>query len=158
MFKRVFAALVLLGSIIGFAAPSEAAIRYQFTLNDASFEIVSEEFLLGPGYISPTYCSATLGPNCQALYWANLLNADIGDYINIEDAGGNFGYDDLFDLGSFSSFGTYAGQNGGTMIVSAVGAAPEPGTWAMLILGFGVAGTALRRRRRDVEQTQPAFA
>lgn len=26
-------------------------------------------------------------------------------------------------------------------------AAPEPGTWAMMIAGFGLAGTALRRRR-----------
>jgi hypothetical protein len=27
------------------------------------------------------------------------------------------------------------------------GAVPEPGTWAMMILGFGAAGSALRRRR-----------
>ncbi len=27
-------------------------------------------------------------------------------------------------------------------------AAPEPGTWGMMILGFGLAGAALRRRRR----------
>lgn len=31
---------------------------------------------------------------------------------------------------------------------AAVGAVPEPATWAMMILGFGAAGTALRRRRR----------
>lgn len=29
-------------------------------------------------------------------------------------------------------------------------AAPEPGTWAMMIVGFGTAGVALRRRRRKV--------
>lgn len=27
-------------------------------------------------------------------------------------------------------------------------AAPEPGTWAMMILGFGFAGMGLRSRRR----------
>lgn len=32
--------------------------------------------------------------------------------------------------------------------IGQVGAAPEPATWAMLILGFGIAGAALRRRRR----------
>jgi hypothetical protein len=26
-------------------------------------------------------------------------------------------------------------------------AVPEPGTWAMMILGFGIAGASLRRRR-----------
>ena len=30
--------------------------------------------------------------------------------------------------------------------VSAVGAAPEPGTWVMLIAGFGMVGFAMRRR------------
>ena len=34
-------------------------------------------------------------------------------------------------------------------------AAPEPATWAMMILGFGLAGYQLRLRRR---KTQPAFA
>ena len=29
---------------------------------------------------------------------------------------------------------------------------PEPGTWALMIAGFGLAGTALRRRRRAAEQ------
>lgn len=30
---------------------------------------------------------------------------------------------------------------------SAIGAVPEPATWAMMILGFGIAGAAMRRRR-----------
>lgn len=31
-----------------------------------------------------------------------------------------------------------------------VGVVPEPGTWALLILGFGFAGAVLRRRRSTV--------
>ena len=31
--------------------------------------------------------------------------------------------------------------------VSSVGAVPEPATWAMMIVGFGLVGGALRRRR-----------
>jgi hypothetical protein len=27
---------------------------------------------------------------------------------------------------------------------------PEPGTWVMLIAGFGLAGAAIRRRRQEV--------
>lgn len=30
---------------------------------------------------------------------------------------------------------------------AAIGAVPEPGTWAMMLLGFGAIGTAMRRRR-----------
>jgi len=39
-----------------------------------------------------------------------------------------------------------------------VGAAPEPAAWAMLILGFGLAGYALRRRRSTGATTGLAFA
>ncbi|WP_341209852.1 DUF1194 domain-containing protein [uncultured Sphingomonas sp.] len=34
------------------------------------------------------------------------------------------------------------------------GAVPEPATWAMMILGFGVVGAALRRRRPSVQVAQ----
>jgi hypothetical protein len=32
--------------------------------------------------------------------------------------------------------------------VSTVGPVPEPGTWAMMLIGFGAMGAAMRRRRR----------
>ena len=47
------------------------------------------------------------------------------------------------------SFGLFDGPNGasGTLSISTVVAAiPEPGTWAMMVLGFGLAGAAIRRR------------
>jgi hypothetical protein len=31
-------------------------------------------------------------------------------------------------------------------------AVPEPGTWAMMLLGFGGLGVAMRRRRRDTSR------
>lgn len=40
-----------------------------------------------------------------------------------------------------------SGAYSGTLNVQAV---PEPATWAMMILGFGAVGMALRRRRRPV--------
>ncbi|PZQ42179.1 MAG: hypothetical protein DI570_29865, partial [Phenylobacterium zucineum] len=53
----------------------------------------------------------------------------------------------------------YGGKNGRTPLpltqsfVFGTGAIPEPGTWALMIAGFGLAGAALRRRR-----AQTAFA
>jgi hypothetical protein len=35
-------------------------------------------------------------------------------------------------------------------------AVPEPGTWAMMLMGFGAAGYAMRRRRRSAELPQVA--
>jgi hypothetical protein len=83
---------------------------------------------------------------------------------------GIFGYEGNLDL-RFSSLGVaYEGtaaivNNGYTIdritfdAVNVVGgpvagAVPEPATWAMLILGFGIAGSAMRRARRN----QPALA
>ncbi|MEY2883272.1 MAG: motif, partial [Pseudomonadota bacterium] len=34
-----------------------------------------------------------------------------------------------------------------------VGQVPEPATWAMLLIGFGATGAALRRRRKAVFAT-----
>lgn len=44
-------------------------------------------------------------------------------------------------------------QYGGFFAESAV---PEPGTWAMMLLGFGAIGCAFRRRRRGTEHLQLA--
>jgi len=51
-------------------------------------------------------------------------------------------------------FGTTPGQQYGAVVNAqfellseSVSAVPEPATWAMMITGFGLAGTAIRRRR-----------
>lgn len=54
------------------------------------------------------------------------------------------------------SAGTYdytSGQNKISLVIGqTVAAVPEPATWAMMILGFGVVGAALRRPRRTPAQ------
>jgi hypothetical protein len=43
--------------------------------------------------------------------------------------------------------GVFAMNDGYTVTISAVAAAvPEPGSWALLVLGFGAVGAAMRRR------------
>lgn len=53
---------------------------------------------------------------------------------------------------------TYFPNNPGwshiTFFNSGTGAVPEPGTWAMMLLGFGGIGVALRRRRKLSNITQ----
>jgi len=59
--------------------------------------------------------------------------------------------------GSFN-LSTYFPNNPGwshiTFFNTGTGAVPEPGTWAMMLLGFGGMGVALRRRRKLTRITQ----
>ena len=70
------------------------------------------------------------------------------------------GISEFWNLSSlFLDAGTYTltingnndstGSLGGTVTINAV---PEPGTWAMMLLGFGAAGFAMRRRRTALPQ------
>jgi hypothetical protein len=49
-------------------------------------------------------------------------------------------------------FASILGDQNGSIFLDAisVSATPEPGTWLMMILGFGLAGGAIRRRKRQL--------
>ena len=56
-----------------------------------------------------------------------------------------------FALGTFNLSGGFtSGASTLTISQAAVAAVPEPGTWAMMLLGFGAVGFAVRRRRPTV--------
>ncbi len=66
------------------------------------------------------------------------------------DAGSNFYY---FDIAAATTDGVYetvlfgADQQGRLTVTGAGGIVPEPAAWAMMIAGFGLVGSSLRRRR-----------
>jgi hypothetical protein len=54
---------------------------------------------------------------------------------------------DLSRMGFSNAIGVYSTGGGGTG--GETGGVPEPSTWAMMLLGFGGMGVAMRRRRRS---------
>jgi hypothetical protein len=70
---------------------------------------------------------------------------------------------DLFNFGTYKYYDFYSLGTGGNaapgnvllggLVLTAV---PEPGTWAMMLLGFGAVGAALRRNRKKLAPAQLA--
>ena len=78
--------------------------------------------------------------------------AGVGSSIQVDRAGLTGGVQTLTLLGRLNSAGTPSGGNnfarvGGSITLTNIApVVPEPATWALLILGFGAVGGALRRR------------
>ena len=59
-------------------------------------------------------------------------------------------------IGGFSFSGQARGNTSIDNLEAIAGAVPEPSTWAMMLVGFGGVGFAMRRRRNHVTIVQPA--
>lgn len=57
----------------------------------------------------------------------------------------------MFTPGTYTLPNPFFGN--GTLTISSVAGVPEPGVWAMIMLGLGVVGAAMRLRKRDVAAT-----
>ena len=55
---------------------------------------------------------------------------------------------DIDDEISETLLASLSRTDGSNLIISTDAPVPEPSTWAMMILGFGAAGSILRRQRR----------
>jgi hypothetical protein len=61
-----------------------------------------------------------------------------------------------FTLNIQGTPGTQNGSLSGNVAFTAAAAVPEPGTWAMMLLGFGAIGFSMRRRRTEQNIAQMA--
>ena len=59
---------------------------------------------------------------------------------------------DINEAGQITGAGYLNGRQSAFILtpIKTTAAVPEPGVWALMILGFGAAGASLRRRRRRV--------
>ncbi len=76
--------------------------------------------------------------------WDSFDAAALDDSKSREYGGIHFSFDDQTGLATGYRLGAYA------FGLNLFGAVPEPSTWAMMILGFGATGGALRRRRKVI--------
>lgn len=87
-------------------------------------------------------------------YGRPLDQPGVFDFDAGDSPGGHFAFFNRNELGELTGPTTDLTITPDHLVIALApsgGGVPEPGTWALLIAGFGLAGTALRRRR-------PAFA
>lgn len=129
--------------------------------NFVGFDVAAWQFISGIGLFGPGVEEAdsarrnpdgvVLGVNFDTNFFpANDTDAGLNMLLNPGETSATF----LFRVTGATSFtpGTFTAQDGVTVTgagFSPAGAVPEPGTWGLMLLGFGAAGFALRCRRRS---------
>lgn len=135
----------------------------------SSFNDIFSLILNGPGFSN---VNLAVLPGGGVVSINNVNNSSNSAYYNDNSAGGlPFQLDGFTDVLTASATGLTAGAEytlafkvqdiGDSVLDSAVfiqggtigtvnPSVPEPSTWAMMLLGFGAIGTALRRRRRKL--------
>jgi hypothetical protein len=85
----------------------------------------------------------------KTLYGSTVIGAHFG---NVAGDAGNVSVFWLFDFGSagaqFVALDDTQGFSNAVLYTTGVGAVPEPSTWALMLLGFGAVGGAMRAKRR----------
>jgi hypothetical protein len=108
-------------------------IDYEFTAVEGTKEFFDET-----GGIL-TFDAALFGTQVFSLHFGGAGNY-VGDVTVLY----------LFDFGTEGATEVNLNQDGFSngIIITPPGGVPEPATWAMMLMGFGAAGYALRRRRK----------
>ena len=85
----------------------------------------------------------------QTLFGQTIIGAHFG---NVSGTAGDVSVFWLFDFGAagvdFITLDDTMGFSNAALYTTGAPGVPEPATWAMMLLGFGAAGFAIRRRRR----------
>ncbi len=106
---------------------------YALTLNTSSTGIdFTSAILSGPG--GPYELNQEFDDGISEFWQLSSLFLEAGSYMLTINGDNNS-----------------TGSLGGTVTINS--AVPEPGTWAMMLMGFGAAGYAMRRRRGMTPQT-----
>ncbi|GAA4001147.1 DUF4394 domain-containing protein [Sphingomonas humi] len=99
-------------------------------------------------YVNTNTAGGLFGPLGVTFSNADLIGFDISGttgagFFNLND--GFFSVN--FSTGAATRIGTIGAGSLIGLSVAPTAAVPEPGTWAMILLGFAAIGTAMRRRR-----------
>jgi hypothetical protein len=130
-----------------------------FSLTGSPFTYTGETFQLRVTFTAPPGTIPATWVETALLTGAVTSVSNGALFIDFDNGPTHF----TFDGGSFDLFINDVDLTPGGSIalsgrtVGQIAAIPEPATWAMMLIGFGAVGVAMRRRKRNgMTPTQPA--
>jgi hypothetical protein len=166
--------IALISGALSLAMPAQAAVTYKFlALSSYQFGNAQTSYTGGftltvPDFITTTTtvplgnlsnCSVTESNGAPASCSDQIFNynyypgADVIQFV-VSSANWSAAVNYYFDVDAFATVGThdtiiFGKDQQGQLIVSADDSAvPEPASWALMVVGFGLAGGAMRSRWR----------
>ena len=167
MRKQLFLLCSIAFSSVALSAPANAqALLFElsgsrnatFTLNTPTPNSFTTNALIGnqiffnniAGTFGGTAGTANISFGTNLIADLNIQSASLG-FTQLSVPGDLFtgpASNPTFNLGTFNLSGGFtAGPATLTISQAAIAAVPEPGTWAMMLIGFGAMGVSMRRRR-----------
>ena len=145
----------------GQADVTGAEITLGGTPND-TYDILSGNIFLSPGYtINSIEFALTSGQRGTVDFFITDGDGGVTSFLNqLIGSGDTFFAFDTTGLTTITNVSYVADATPGSfsllkqvrLDVNVGNAVPEPGTWAMMLLGFGAIGVGMRRRKRAVLQ------
>ena len=142
---------------VGAVGSPTAAFTNTFTFGAAGSAFLVN--LAGYTLANATLSTSALGGN-NIDFTSAVLN---GTAFTLSPTGvfefGSAGPVSLLAINTLTINGINTGDSAyaGTLTFAAVPSVPEPATWGMMLLGFGVMGVSLRRRRRSLPSLAQAI-
>jgi len=132
-------------------APASAQVRYVgYVQNSLSFDFTRPTFITSSTTLTAAqaHCVAS-GPTDACGSFTFDPNGFGNDLLTADGTigGGPIKVTAQFGNGAFTTPGTYSHADSFSQLTVSGSPAPEAASWALMILGFGAAGAALRRRR-----------
>jgi hypothetical protein len=161
--SSAISAAALLGLIATAVPASAATLFYNFTPTTAGAQSFTFNVDSNPALLSSTpfqFTASVQNVTVSGVARSGITSFDfysaIGNGGLFSSSIGSYGGPQLFSgavsaptllTGRFSLSGGPSGASGILNVTSVVTAVPESGTWAMMIVGLGLAGSSLRRRK-----------
>jgi hypothetical protein len=144
--------------LFNFSGPSGTAI-FQLDSNPTPDYVNSYSFLPGSDQFGFNNVAGTFGGTAGT---ASTINFGEGIFASLNILAPGLGFTQfggpalftgspdapVFSIGTYTLLNPFLGN--GTLTISSAAAVPEATSWAMMVIGFGLTGAAVRYRRRSM--------